>query len=346
MPFSRRCCSSPPAPSPCGCTTSRIFSAWAGWPRSLPLAFWSFLIGSASLAAFPLITAGFYSKDAILSAAWAPGGGGPAALARRHRHRLRHRPVYFPRRVHRVFRRRQNGESPAVMAGASPAAHRALGAGAGRRACGDAPALWAEQNYFPALLAPVFRHCPAARRRSRCILFASVISLAGLGLAYALYWRIGPRFAPGPARPAIAACRNFFCRRLGFRCAVYAPGRAAVPGAGPASTAHDVIDRFYTGIAWTCRWLHRRLGATADRADPLVCELARRRLGRHHRRRGAAMMLLWLILIPVLGGMLAWAGARAPPGCAALGLPRRADPGSARAGAGRPGTLGRLARPA
>ncbi|MDX1251557.1 MAG: NADH-quinone oxidoreductase subunit L [Gammaproteobacteria bacterium] len=37
------------------------------------LARWTFLIGAASLAALPVVTAGFYSKDAILTAAWAAG---------------------------------------------------------------------------------------------------------------------------------------------------------------------------------------------------------------------------------------------------------------------------------
>lgn len=46
-----------------------------GLRRQLPLTFWTFLIGSASLSAVPLITAGFYSKDAILFATWAAPGG-------------------------------------------------------------------------------------------------------------------------------------------------------------------------------------------------------------------------------------------------------------------------------
>jgi NADH-quinone oxidoreductase subunit L len=36
-----------------------------------PLAFWTFLIGAASLAAVPLVTSGFYSKSQVLDAAWA-----------------------------------------------------------------------------------------------------------------------------------------------------------------------------------------------------------------------------------------------------------------------------------
>ena len=45
--------------------------------KKLPVAFWTFLIGSASLAALPLVTAGFYSKDLILWHAWSSAGGNP-----------------------------------------------------------------------------------------------------------------------------------------------------------------------------------------------------------------------------------------------------------------------------
>ncbi len=44
------------------------------WSR-LPVAGWTFLIGACSLAALPLVTAGFYSKDAIIWAAWASPAG-------------------------------------------------------------------------------------------------------------------------------------------------------------------------------------------------------------------------------------------------------------------------------
>ncbi|WHZ25801.1 MAG: NADH-ubiquinone oxidoreductase chain L [Nitrospira sp.] len=41
-----------------------------GLRRSLPVAFWTFLIGAAALSGVPLITSGFYSKDWILWSAW------------------------------------------------------------------------------------------------------------------------------------------------------------------------------------------------------------------------------------------------------------------------------------
>ncbi len=47
-----------------------------GLRRTLPVSFLAFLAGGASLAALPVITAGFYSKDAILIGAWQAGGFG------------------------------------------------------------------------------------------------------------------------------------------------------------------------------------------------------------------------------------------------------------------------------
>jgi NADH-quinone oxidoreductase subunit L len=48
-----------------------------GLRRRLPLTFWTFLAGAASLAGVPLVTAGFYSKDLILVTAWPSGVLGP-----------------------------------------------------------------------------------------------------------------------------------------------------------------------------------------------------------------------------------------------------------------------------
>jgi NADH-quinone oxidoreductase subunit L len=47
-----------------------------GLRKRLPLPFWSFLIGSAALAALPWVTAGFYSKDLILLQTWSSGAVG------------------------------------------------------------------------------------------------------------------------------------------------------------------------------------------------------------------------------------------------------------------------------
>ncbi len=46
-----------------------------GLRRELPVTFWTFMIGAASLAALPLLTAGFYSKDLILWDEWSAQRG-------------------------------------------------------------------------------------------------------------------------------------------------------------------------------------------------------------------------------------------------------------------------------
>jgi NADH-quinone oxidoreductase subunit L len=46
-----------------------------GLRKQLPVTFWTFLIGSASLSALPLVTAGFYSKDLIIWDAYSSAHG-------------------------------------------------------------------------------------------------------------------------------------------------------------------------------------------------------------------------------------------------------------------------------
>jgi NADH-quinone oxidoreductase subunit L len=46
-----------------------------GLRHALPWAFWAFLIGSCSLSALPLVSAGFYSKDLIIFSAWSSSLG-------------------------------------------------------------------------------------------------------------------------------------------------------------------------------------------------------------------------------------------------------------------------------
>jgi NADH-quinone oxidoreductase subunit L len=46
-----------------------------GLKKEMPIVFWTFLAGAASLAALPIVTAGFYSKDLILSSVWSVDNG-------------------------------------------------------------------------------------------------------------------------------------------------------------------------------------------------------------------------------------------------------------------------------
>ncbi len=49
-----------------------------GLRKELPVAFWTFSAGGCALAGLPFITAGFFSKDLIISQAWSAQGGHPA----------------------------------------------------------------------------------------------------------------------------------------------------------------------------------------------------------------------------------------------------------------------------
>jgi NADH-quinone oxidoreductase subunit L len=52
-----------------------------GLRKQMPVIYYTFTIGAAALAALPLVTAGFFSKDQILWYAWSAGGGHPALWA-------------------------------------------------------------------------------------------------------------------------------------------------------------------------------------------------------------------------------------------------------------------------
>ncbi len=60
-----------PAPDP-----QNMFNM-GGLGRKMPLTFWTFVIGGLALSGFPLVTAGFWSKDEIFAEAWA---GAPAVF--------------------------------------------------------------------------------------------------------------------------------------------------------------------------------------------------------------------------------------------------------------------------
>ena len=85
-----------------------------GLRKKLPSTFWTFLIGSASLSALPLVTAGFYSKDLILWQAWSSSSGSVALWAAGLAGRLHYFYLYFPRGIYHILRSSKKRNEPST----------------------------------------------------------------------------------------------------------------------------------------------------------------------------------------------------------------------------------------
>ena len=225
-----------------------------GLRRRLPLVFWTFLAGAASLAGLPLVTAGFYSKDWILWEAWAAGGPGRwlwamgllgAWLT----------ALYAFRLVALVFlgeARTPPGPGPGfrmqfplvvLASGALLAGFLEI-----PRTLGDVP-------LFSTLLAPVLP-MPARLPAPLWIegLFQLVAALAALtGIALGLWLFANQRAAAAAsASPAVDAARHLWSSGWGFD---WLYDRLLVRPLLTLSLwlANDPADRLYRGVAWLSR---------------------------------------------------------------------------------------------
>ncbi|GLR66001.1 NADH-quinone oxidoreductase subunit L [Acidocella aquatica] len=230
-----------------------------GLARRLPVAFWSFFIGAASLAALPLITAGFYSKEMILSATWAEGGRIPVLWAAGVITAFL-TSLYIFRAVFIVF----FGDLKTPVSGhygpriTLPLIALSLLALIGGFV--ETPEGLGGITLFSKFLASVFGEAPvvsgsAANLR---LLAASLVSLAGAGLAYALYMRSSPRFTAWAATPAVLGWRRFLFTGWGFdrlyNALAVRPFLAIV-----RVNRNDAVDYVYQIIALTCRMAHQFL---------------------------------------------------------------------------------------
>jgi NADH-quinone oxidoreductase subunit L len=213
-----------------------------GLRQTLPAAFWSFLIGSASLAALPLVTAGFYSKEAILAGAWAAGPAGKVLWAAGLGGAFL-TSLYIFRAVFIVF----FGEAKTPVSGRYgwrvllPLAVLSGLALAGGFV--ETPA-----RLFSRLLAPVFGHGIGAPEVTVPMILAALVALAGIGLAMLLYLR--------PAVvPVETPLRRFWRAGWGFD-ALY--DRALVRPFLWAARINrdDVVDRFYDALVVLVRFGH------------------------------------------------------------------------------------------
>ena len=220
-----------------------------GLAKRLPAAFWSFLIGSAALAALPLVTAGFYSKEAILSGAWADGtsgrvlwGAGVLGAFLTGLYIFRAVFIAFFGEEHTHVSGRYGWRVIVTLSVLSVLS--VLGG------LIELPPAFGHVTLLSNLLAPVL---PATRQVTSIVplLLASLAGIAGIALAAALYWR--------PSRPpAETALWRFWHAAAGFD---WLYDRLLVRPVLWAArvNADDVIDSIYDGIAWLTQAMHRQI---------------------------------------------------------------------------------------
>jgi NADH-quinone oxidoreductase subunit L len=237
-----------------------------GLRRLLPVVFWTFLIGAASLAALPLVTAGFYSKDQILWYALA-GERGHIALYLAGLFGAFITAVYTFRMVFLTF----YGEAKTTVT--HPPGQRItvpLVILAVLSLVGgfiELPHNFGHVTLFSDLLRPVLPAIPVreafAPSEGLIQLLAATFSLLGVYLAY-LFFRSRPALLNQleQSRPAMALHRfwfsgwgfDFMYDRLFVRPFVFL---ATV-------NKNDVIDAFYSGLAALARALNRGLVHTQN----------------------------------------------------------------------------------
>jgi NADH-quinone oxidoreductase subunit L len=229
-----------------------------GLRRELPLVFWVFVIGSASLSALPVVTAGFYSKDLILGLTlrseqgsiwlWLAGVVG-ALVTSLYAFRLVFL-VFFGPRMHVPVRRHFGKAETVPMI--------ILATGAVIAGWIQLPSDWGGPLLFTRFLRPVLP-LPATRAGGFAgsvvpQVIVVVISLAGICLSYLLFARqpagIG-RLADRAVlrRLTAAALAGWGFDRLYATVFV----RPFVWVAGKGSS--DVIDQAFSGVGWLVAWL-------------------------------------------------------------------------------------------
>ncbi len=231
--------------------------AMGGLRTQLPLAFCAFLIGSASLAALPVISAGFFSKEMILGSVWAapwfgPGLWGAALLG------ALLTAVYSFRAVFIVF------FGPVQTAVTDSYGFRIalplviLSIGALSIGWLETPEFLGGHIVFSTFLAPATGAARPATASPLLPLAAAATPLAGIAIAYLLFrggfWHAQAARAPGRFTRFIKSGCGF---DMVYDAVLVNPYLALV-----RALRHDPVDLLSVGIERLAVAIHRRLRAT------------------------------------------------------------------------------------
>ncbi|MBZ5496124.1 MAG: NADH-quinone oxidoreductase subunit L [Acidobacteriia bacterium] len=235
-----------------------------GLRERLPLTFWTFLLGSGSLAAFPLITAGFYSKDSIIWYAWSGAGGGAwlylaalvgALLTALYTFRMVFVTFFGPART-------QISHKPGLLLQLPLVILAALSVIGGFVELPETLGHFTPFADFLGHALPAAQIRPEAAGQEGLFEIVSIaVSLSGICLAYLLFLRrrkVTERFtqtAPG------GAMHSFFFAGWGFDW-LYEKILVQPYLWICRINRNDFIDLFYGAIAWCARLGHAGLSAT------------------------------------------------------------------------------------
>jgi NADH-quinone oxidoreductase subunit L len=236
-----------------------------GLRTAMPFTFWCFLAGAASLAALPLVTAGFYSKDLILWSAWASEAGGPwlwlagligALLTGLYTFRMVFLTFFGPPSQHVLH---SIPLAPAGLAMGAPLAVLAALALAGGFV--ETPATLGGVHLFSEFMGAALpgeapHGEPALELGLQ--LAATLAALAGIGVAYLLYRRGPEALAAALGGPGL---RRLWQAGWGFDWLYERLFVRPFVWLARANQA-DAIDQLYTGVARLSLAIHRALSGT------------------------------------------------------------------------------------
>lgn len=229
--------------------------AMGGLRTRIPLAFWSFLIGSASLAALPIISAGFFSKEMILSSAWYAPAIGPALWSLGILGAVV-TSTYIFRVVFIVFFGAVRTEVSGSYGLRIALPLVVLGAGALVVGWLETPVFLGGRTMISSLLMPTVGALAEPPGTNNLVLIAGFgAPLAGLGIAYAFY-RNGYWERHGAASPSslVRLMLSGFGFDIAYDAIIIRPFLALARFIG-----HDPVDQVFTGIERLAVEMHRRL---------------------------------------------------------------------------------------
>ena len=214
-----------------------------GLRKELPVAFWTFLIGGCSLAGLPFITAGFYSKDLIIWGAWSAAQGHPgfwivgmigALLTSLYTFRLIFRVFFGPLQTPVTKRPGYAMTVPLVML-----AFCAVVGGAVKE-----PLVEFLQLTLPAMV----EAGAVSMTETRSEVVETFALLIGLYVAYLFHWQKRSLAEGVAANPAGRVLHAWWCAGWGFDW-LYDTVLVQPFLWAARINKHDVIDKFFTGIA-------------------------------------------------------------------------------------------------